>query len=54
MTRKRNQSAADKQRGMTAYTRWWIKYPWHVTGTPESGEVPENCDCGCKESVCQT
>ena len=30
---------------MTEYTRWWIAHPWHVTGTPESGKVPPDCDC---------
>jgi len=28
--------------GMTEYTQWCIKYPWHVTkGMP----VPDNCGC---------
>ena len=27
------------------YTQWWIKYPWHVSGTPESGKVPPDCQC---------
>ena len=33
---------------MIEYTQWWIKYPWHVTGTKESGNVPADCDCGCR------
>lgn len=37
-------------KGMTAYTKWWIAHPWHVTGTPESGKVPANCDCGCQQT----
>lgn len=42
--------AHDKQRGMVEYTKWWIAHPWHVTGTPESGRVPPDCDCtGCTE-----
>ena len=36
---------------MTAYTRWWIAHPWHVTGTKESGEVPNDCDCGCQKGA---
>ena len=31
--------------GMSAYTRWWIAHPWHITGTAESGKVPADCDC---------
>ena len=32
---------------MTEYTKWWIKYPWHVTTRME---VPEDCKCGyCQE-----
>ena len=28
--------------GMTAYTKWWLAHPWHVTkGMP----VPPDCDC---------
>ena len=31
------------------WTQWWIKYPWHVSGTAESGNVPTTCSCGCRE-----
>jgi hypothetical protein len=31
---------------MRKYTKWWIAHPWHVSGTPESGNVPLDCDCG--------
>lgn len=42
--------AFEKQAGMRAYTQWWIAHPWHVNGTPESGKVPDDCDCeGCAE-----
>jgi hypothetical protein len=40
--------AFEQQRGMTAYTQWWIAHPWHVTGTLESGQVPADCNCGCQ------
>lgn len=44
--------AFDRQAGMVAYTRWCIAHPWHVTGTPETGNVPDDCDCvGCTEST---
>ncbi len=31
--------------GMAEYTAWAIKHPWHVSGYPESGDVPPDCDC---------
>lgn len=38
--------------GMVEYTKWYGKYPWHVTGTKESGKIPPNCDCGyCKAKL---
>ncbi len=30
-----------QDKGMTAYTKWWIKYPWHVSNML----VPDNCGC---------
>ncbi len=27
--------------GMTKYTKWWVKYPWHVSDEP----VPDDCSC---------
>ncbi len=29
-------------KGMTAYTEWWIAHPWHTT---EGMPVPNDCDC---------
>ena len=42
---KKRMGAFDSQASMTAYTKWWIAHPWHVSGTPESGKVPPDCDC---------
>ena len=38
---------------MRDYTQWWLEHPWHVTGTKESGKVPDDCDFEyCEESCC--
>ena len=28
---------------MAEYTKWWCKYPWHVTK-----DIPVPDDCGCE------
>ena len=48
----------EAQEGMRAYTQWGLAHPWHITGTAESGKVPDDCDCDdCtekrKESGCR-
>lgn len=34
--------------GMTEYTEWAVKYPWHVSDEPYPQDNNGNCTCECE------